>query len=107
MPLTQPVGAGEPGKVTHLRVGQLAEVGCDVEEDALLGPRQRHSTEEQDDQHDVRIGGGEVNHLGGKLATMPPPAHPFFPSSPFHLHPYLLWPWAFQFVFVQEAFLDS
>lgn len=72
-------GSGESGKATHLRVGQLAEVGCDVEEDALLGPRQRNSTEEQDDQHDVGIGGGEVNHLGGKSATMPPPARPSFP----------------------------
>lgn len=65
-----PVG-GAPGpgwEVAHLRVRQLAEVGRDVEEDALLGPGERHSSEEQDDQHDVGIRGREVDHLGGKGA---------------------------------------
>lgn len=74
-------GAG-PREGTHLRVGQLAEVGRDVEEDALLGPGQRNSTEEQDDQHDVWIGGGEVNHLGEELATRSSPPLQRAHSSP-------------------------
>lgn len=41
----------------HLGVGQLAEIGRDVEEDALPGTGQRHSSEEQDDEHDVGVRG--------------------------------------------------
>lgn len=95
--------------MAHLGVRQLAEVGCDVEEDAFLGTRQRHSSEEQDDQHDVGIGGREVDHLGRNWRR----GHtPFITLmlllSSFHLHLYLLWLWAwFQFTFLQEAFLDA
>lgn len=101
---------GQEGRrrAAHLGVRQLAEVGCDVEEDAFLGTRQRHSSEEQDDQHDVGIGGREVDHLGGKWGRGHTPfitlMLPF--SSP-HLHLYL-WPWAWlQLIFLQEDFLDS
>lgn len=59
MHLTERVPSSTPGarRTAHLRVRQLVEVGCDVEEDAIPGPRQCHSTEEQDDQHDVGICG--------------------------------------------------
>lgn len=99
-------GRGAQGGA-HLRVGQLAEVGCDVEEDALLGPGQRNPTEEKDDQHDVRVGGGEVNHLAEKLATRS--SHPLqraqsFPAPTSPLSGSAV---AFQVNPLQEAFLDS
>lgn len=48
---------GQDRADTHLRIRQLSEVGRDVEEDPLLGPGKRHSTEEQDDEHDVGVCG--------------------------------------------------
>lgn len=51
-----PLGA-ESRSAAHLGVGQLAEIGRDVEQDALPGAGQRHSSEEQDDEHDVGIRG--------------------------------------------------
>jgi len=44
-------------QATNLRVGELPEVRCEVEEDALLGPRQRDSPKEEDEQHEVGVGG--------------------------------------------------
>lgn len=41
----------------YLRPSELIEVWSDVEADAIYGSRQSDATEEQDEQHDVGIGG--------------------------------------------------
>lgn len=44
-------------QATNLGVGELSEVGREVEEDALLGPWQCDSPKEEDEQHEVGVGG--------------------------------------------------
>lgn len=48
----------------YLRAYQLVKVWRDVEEDSINGSGQSDPTEEQDEQHEVGIGGGEIHHLG-------------------------------------------
>ena len=52
-------GGGNP----DAGVAELLEVGLQVKLDAFARARQRHAPEEQDDEHHVREGGGEVDHL--------------------------------------------
>lgn len=49
--------------VADLGADELIEVRRDVEEDPVDGSGEGDSAEEEDDQHEVRIGGGEVHHL--------------------------------------------
>lgn len=49
----------------HLRLLEFAEFGGDVEQNAVPGPRQSDPTDEEDEEHEVGICGGEVHHLGG------------------------------------------
>lgn len=86
--LGRAVGTGWGNADAHLRIRQLSEVGRDVEEDPLLGPRKRYSTEEQDDEHDVGVCGREVDHLEAKdhraaplcsTRSVPPPPGPLHP----------------------------
>lgn len=44
-------------RAVYLRAGELIEVWCDVEENPIYGSRQSDPTEEQDEQHEVGIGG--------------------------------------------------
>ena len=48
---------------THRGLHELGDVGVEVVVDPLGGPRQGHSPDEQDQQHDVGEGGGEVHRL--------------------------------------------
>lgn len=48
---------------SHLRVGQLAEVRGEVEPHTLSGPRERHSTDEDDEEQQVGECSCEVDHL--------------------------------------------
>lgn len=48
---------------THLWVCQPGNVRLQVEDDPLSSTRQRDSSHQQDDEHHVREGGREVNHL--------------------------------------------
>lgn len=47
----------------YLRPDELIEVWSDVEEDPINGSRQSDPTEEQDEQHKVRISGWKIHHL--------------------------------------------
>lgn len=51
------------GGLQYLRSDQLVEVWRDVEEDPIYGSGQSDPTEEQDEQHEVGIGGWEIHHL--------------------------------------------
>lgn len=44
-------------QTVYLRPDELIEVWSNIEEDAIDGSRQRDPTEEEDEQHEVRIGG--------------------------------------------------
>lgn len=44
-------------QAVYLRPDELIEVWCDVEEDPIYGSRQSDPAEEQDEQHEVGIGG--------------------------------------------------
>lgn len=48
----------------YLRADELVEVGGDVEADPVDGSRQGDPAEEEDEQHEVGIGGWEIDHLG-------------------------------------------
>lgn len=48
---------------TDLRPDELIEVGSDVESDPIYGSGQSDPTKEQDEQHEVGIGGREIHHL--------------------------------------------
>lgn len=48
---------------SHIWVSQLAEVRGEVEPETLSSPRERHSTDEDDDEQQVGKCGGEVYHL--------------------------------------------
>lgn len=50
--------------LADLGADELIEVWRDVEEDPVDGSREGDPAEEEDDEHDVGIGGGEVHHLG-------------------------------------------
>lgn len=52
--------------LADLGADELIEVRRDVEEDPVDGSGEGDSTEEEDDEHEVRIGGGEVHHLQEK-----------------------------------------
>ena len=52
------------GAAAHMcYLGQLGEVGHEIEVDAVRGPLQRHAAEEEDRQQEVGEEGGEVNNL--------------------------------------------
>ena len=44
-------------------LGQLGEVGHEIEVDPVRGPLQRHAAEEEDRQQEVGEEGGEVDNL--------------------------------------------
>lgn len=44
-------------QTVYLRPGELLEVWGNVEANPIYGPRQSDPTEEQDEQHEVGIGG--------------------------------------------------
>lgn len=44
-------------QTVHLRLDELIEVWSNIEEDAIYGSRQSDPTEEEDEQHEVGIGG--------------------------------------------------
>ena len=48
---------------SYLGVPQTREVWVQVKLNSLGGPRQRHPSNQQDHQHEVREGGCEVHHL--------------------------------------------
>lgn len=50
-------------QTVYLRPDELIEVWSNVEEDPIYGSRQSDPTEEQDEQHEVGIGGWEIHHL--------------------------------------------
>lgn len=47
----------------YLRSDELIEVWRDVKEDPIYGSRKCDPSEKQDEQHEVGIGGREINHL--------------------------------------------
>lgn len=47
----------------YLRSDELVEVWGDVESNAIYGAGQGDPAEEQDEQHEVGVGGGEIHHL--------------------------------------------
>lgn len=47
----------------HLGADEFIKVWGDVEEDAVDGSGQSDPSEEEDEEHEVRIGGREVHHL--------------------------------------------
>lgn len=49
--------------LADLGADELIEVGRDVEEDPVDGSGKGDPTEEEDEEHEVRIGSGEVHHL--------------------------------------------
>lgn len=49
--------------MADLGTDELIEVRRDVEEDSVDGSGEGDPAEEEDDEHEVRIGGGEVHHL--------------------------------------------
>lgn len=53
-------GAAAPA---DLGPDELIEVRRDVEEDPVDGSGKGDPAEEEDEEHEVRIGGGEVHHL--------------------------------------------
>lgn len=48
---------------THSWFGELAEVRDEVEPEPLSSPRERHSTDEDDEEQQVGECGGEIDHL--------------------------------------------
>lgn len=48
---------------SYLRVGQARNVRVEVELDAIEGSRQRHSSDQEDHQHDVRKRSCDVHDL--------------------------------------------
>lgn len=53
-------------QAVNLRSDELIEVWSDVEENPIDGSRECDPSEEQDEQHEVGIGGGEIHHLQGR-----------------------------------------
>lgn len=53
-------------ETVYLRSNELIEVWGDVEQNAINGSGKGDSSEEQDEQHEVRIGGRKINHLREK-----------------------------------------
>lgn len=47
----------------YLRLLKLLKIRSDIEQDSLFSPRQGHSTDKQNEQHEVGVGGREVNNL--------------------------------------------
>lgn len=48
---------------THSWFDELAEVRDEVEPEPLSSPRERHSTDEDDEEQQVGECGGEIDHL--------------------------------------------
>ncbi|CAG5927685.1 unnamed protein product [Menidia menidia] len=79
---------------SYLWVGQPPQVGVKVELDPDGGPRQREASDQQHDQHQVREGGGEVDHLekSRKMSlessgSAPPPEEGRITHLPGGFHP--------------------
>lgn len=51
-------------RTVYLGADELIEVRGDVEADPIDGSGQGDPAEEQDEQHEVGIGGWEIHHLG-------------------------------------------
>lgn len=47
----------------YLRFLELVKVRGDVEENAIFSPRESDASEKQDEEHEVRISGWEIDHL--------------------------------------------
>lgn len=54
---------GQTVGLFHLCIVQLLPLWGDEVENAVKGTREGHSSDQEDDQHHVGEGGGEVNHL--------------------------------------------
>lgn len=58
-----PKPCGGPVVASHLGVPQTCDVGVQVKLNSLGCPRQGHSSDQKDRQHEVRECGREVHHL--------------------------------------------
>lgn len=50
-------------KQLYLRLFEFIEIWRDVKLDAIKGPGQSDATDEEDEEHEVRVCGREVHHL--------------------------------------------
>lgn len=70
----------------HVCFGELAEVRDEVEPEPLSSPRERHSTEEDDEEQQVGECGGEIDHLQrGKKVTCCLPGNRLSKNNSFFL----------------------